>query len=116
MTTPNIEALPGVEVPQLTIVPKPSPAKKPRFKIIEFDNRSGSKSWRVTGIKRDGSRVRENFQEEIKADHRLLELETEYLTGEAKTQTKATKLTDHQIDLAERAFARLGPDAEDEIT
>jgi len=36
---------------------------KPRgiFDVTEFDNRSGSSSWRVTGTKATGERVRKNF-------------------------------------------------------
>ena len=94
---------------------KPKPARAPqvasRFKVQPFDNpRTGSKSWRVTGIKRDGSRVRENYADQKAAQCRQIALETEYLTGHRETALQATKLTDVQIRLAEVAFIRLESD------
>ena len=84
-----------------------------RFKIREYQNpRTGTQSWRVEGIKRDGTRIRENFQEQDGARVRQGELETEYLTGQTETTVKATKLTEEQIRFAENAFARLNADAD----
>lgn len=110
-TAPNIV--------QLTITPKPRSEPREaqwRFSIKEFLNASGTKSWRVAGYKRDGARVRENFAEQLKAEARRIELETEYLQGEAKTEIQATKLTRDQISLAESAFIRLGPGHDAELT
>jgi len=106
----------------LALTPTPTKPKAarielgPRFKIKSFTNSSGSVSWRVDGYKRDGSRVRQNFAEEKKAQTAQLALETEYLQGQVKTEIKATRLTDKQISLAESAFIRLGTEREDEIT
>jgi len=53
---------------------------KQRFKVVPFTNpRTGSISWRVTGRKRDGTRIRENFKDEHSAKCRRVELEAEYL-------------------------------------
>src|SRR6516225_8731735 len=101
---------------QLTIVPK---ARKEiteeeiRFKVKEFTNASNSTSYRVAGYKRDGTRVRENFADKLKAKARQIELETEWLKGEVRTEVQATKLTREQIALAEAAFIRLGGEDQD---
>ena len=86
---------------------------KQRFKVVPFTNpRTGSISWRVTGRKRDGTRVRENFRDEHSAKCRHVELEAEYLKRETETTIRSTKLTDVQLRLAELAFARLDDDAD----
>jgi integrase len=88
-------------------------ATKQRFKILTFTNpRTGSASWRVTGSKRDGYRVRENFVREHDAKCRHIELEAEYLTRETETNLRATSLTDVQIKLSEMSFKRLADDAD----
>lgn len=81
-----------------------------RFRIVPFINAAGSESWRVTGWKRDRTRIRENFAEEARAKCRQLELETEYLTGHRETAIQPTKLSENQIRLAEAAFIRLDAD------
>ncbi len=86
-----------------------------RFKVKEYQNDSGTLSYRVDGYKRDGTRVRENYADKVSATSRRLELETEWLQGEAQTEVQATKLTREQISLAEAAFIRLGPDKEREL-
>ena len=86
--------------------------KTQRFRVLEFVNRSGTKSWRVTGTKRDGARVRENFSEPKAAQVRHLELETEFMLREARVEIRATKLTDSQLRFAEIAFLKLDADAD----
>lgn len=84
---------------------------KNRFKILEYENRAGSISFRVTGIKRDGTRVRDNFKDPEEATLRRVELETEYHSRDPEAAAlRATRLTDAQVHLAERAFARLSDD------
>jgi integrase len=95
---------------------KPKVLVEGHFVIKQFPNASGSQSWRVDGYKRDRTRVRENFAEELRARARANELETEWLKGNTQTEIQATKLTRDQIVLAESAFNRLGPDADDELT
>src|SRR5206468_832401 len=86
---------------------------KQRFKVVLFENpRTGTKSYRVTGTKRDGSRIRENFTDEHSAKCRHLDLEKEWLDRESETGLRATKLTDIQIHIAELAFRRLEHDEE----
>jgi integrase len=93
--------------------PKPAPQHRQRFKIQPFANpRTGTQSWRVTGMKRDGTRVRENFVEQQAAECRQVELTTEWLARQTDTAIRATKLTDTQLRLAESAFARLDADHE----
>ena len=97
----NIVALP---------VRQPAIKAESRFNVIEFQNKSGSKSYRVDGYKRDGSRVRENFAQEPAARCRQNGLETEYLQGHAETAIQATKLTLDQIRLCEASIVQLGDD------
>ncbi len=88
-------------------------ATKQRFKIVPYLNpRTDSTSWRVTGIKRDGTRIRENFPDEHSAKCRHIELEGEYLARQTDTTLRATRLTDVQIHLAELAFSKLSDDAD----
>ena len=86
-----------------------------RFKIIPFINRTGTKSWRVSGIKRDGTRVRENFGDVQAAQCKQVELQTEWLAQRTDTSIRATKLTETQLRLAENAFTRLGIEADHEL-
>jgi hypothetical protein len=98
--------------PELTILPKPKgPSYQEPFRIIPYRRpRTGETSWRVTGHKRNGQRVRKNFTEQKAAEAERLSLTTEYLTGHTTTELQATKLTADQLRLAETAFARLGDD------
>jgi len=88
-------------------------AQKQRFKVLTFTNpRTGSVSWRVTGSKRDGTRIRENFSREHDAKCRHIDLEAEYLSAQTETGLRATTLTDTQIKLAELVFKRLTDDGD----
>ncbi|MGA3268089.1 MAG: tyrosine-type recombinase/integrase [Verrucomicrobiota bacterium] len=78
---------------------------KPRFKVTQFTNASGSQSFRVSGSKRNGERVRENFILPDDASARCAALEAEYRSGQSEMMLRATRLTDSQISLAEKAFA-----------
>jgi integrase len=104
----------AIKIVPLAIQPKP--AKRParvdsRFKIQSFTNpRTGSESWRVTGIKRDGGRVRENHSDAEHAKSRQIELETEYAQGHTETGIKATTLNTEQLRLCEGALVQLGDD------
>ena len=81
---------------------------KPRFKILKFVNpRSGTTSWRVSGIKHNGQRIRENFADPQEAQYRYTELEGDYHAAHGNAALRATRLTEEQIALAEAAFKRL---------
>jgi integrase len=105
LAAPNVIPL---DVPNRNNLPRPG--EKQRFKILPYDNRNGVRSWRVTGSKRDGTRIRENFKEKPAAQCRQIELETEYLRGHAETTIRATKLSAEQIQLCEVAMIKLGDD------
>jgi site-specific recombinase XerD len=94
----------------LVVTPKQKPAEKPfRFKIQEYTNpRTGTASWRVSGIKRDGSRIRQNFSDEAAAVAKRLELECEYRGQQSEKVLRPTKLTEDQLQLAEVAIVKLG--------
>ncbi len=84
---------------------KRQPAPKHRFKLIEFTNpRTGTGSWRVSGIKLDGKRVRENFTSAKEAQSRQIELEGEYLSRHTDPLLRSTRLTETQVAIAEAAF------------
>jgi integrase len=95
----------------LAIEPKARPARrKTRFNITQFQNRTGSQSWRVSGYRLDGSRVRENFSDETAANCRRVELECEFLRQPVEVAVQATKLTPEQLRVCEAACLLLGDD------
>ncbi len=85
-----------------------------RFKVAEYLNPKGTTTFRVASIKRDGTRVRENYQRAASAQVRQIELEMEWLVRQSPTVVRATALSDAQIKTAEAAFARL--DTTEEMT
>lgn len=86
---------------------KANPTLATRFSIQEFTNGSGSLSYRVSGIRRDGTRIRQNYASLDAAQCRQNELELEYLGGHRDVAVRATVLTEEQIRLAEVAFIKL---------
>ena len=87
------------------------PQPRQRFKIVSFTNRGGSESWRVTGIKRTGERIRENYNDANGARCRQTELEVEYLArGSEETALRSTRLSATQARIAEAAFPLLDKD------
>jgi integrase len=110
----------GENVIPLAIQPKtqfaPPVTYREPFRLVPFTNRGGSQSWRVTGAKRDGTRIRENFSDLKRAEARKLELVTEWIAGHSETGLRATKLSNEQLRLAEWAFIRLGPGADAELS
>jgi len=84
---------------------------KSRFNILRFVNpRTDTISWRVSGIKRNGERIRENFADPDEANIRHAALEAEYLATNGVSALRATRLSDEQIGIAEAAFKRLERD------
>ena len=87
-----------------------------RFKILKFVNpRTSTTSWRVSGIKRNGERIRENFADPQEAQYRYTELEGEFHATNGTASLRATRLTDEQVAIAEAGFKRLERD-EDLLT
>ena len=86
-------------------------APKARFKILPYTNpRTGTPSWRVTGTRRNGERIRENFARAEEAQFRHTELEGEFHAANGVAALRATRLTDEQVGIAEAAFKRLEQD------
>ena len=86
---------------------------KARFKIIPFTNpRTNTPSWRVTGTRRNGKRIRENFARAEEAQFRCTELEGEFHAANGVAALRATRLTDEQVGIAEAAFKRLEQDGD----
>lgn len=100
----------------ITVLPKPRPRQAKvvqRFTIMEFIRpRTGEVSWRVTGSKIGGTRIRENFKTEAEARVRQVELENENLQIKSDITIKATRLDDARLQLAEESFRKLGDDWE----
>lgn len=90
--------------------PRRQPAIKKRFNVFPFTNESGTSAFRVTGYKRNGQRVRENFADRISAELRERELNEEHLFSRVEVAVRATKLSVEQVQLAELAFLKLGDD------
>jgi integrase len=82
---------------------------KPRgqFQITEFENPNKSTSWRVTGTKLAGERVRENFKTEAEALGRKQELEIEASNFEPDHRIATTRLTKVEIADAETSLGTL---------
>ena len=88
-------------------------APKARFKILPYTNpRTGTPSWRVTGPRRNGERIREHFVAADEAQYRHTELESEFHAANGVAALRATRLTDEQVGIAEAAFKRLEQDAD----
>ena len=100
----------------IAILPKSRPPQNKvaqRFTILEFIRpRTGEVSWRVTGSKIGGARIRENFKTEAEARVRHAELLSENLQVKSDIAIKATRLDDARLQLAEEAFRKLGDDWE----
>lgn len=79
------------------------PKKIHHFKITEFVNASQTKSWRVTGTKADGTRVRSNFAEKPEAIQAMADLEAEYAGQADAPKAKRTRLTSDELADAEAA-------------
>jgi integrase len=86
---------------------KATPSRE-HFRVLDYDNASGSTSHRVSGYKVDGSRIRENYANEGQAKVRATELNLERLGQSAPLGIKATTLTDAELSIARTAFLRLG--------
>ena len=80
------------------------PRRIERFKVTAFRNLSGSKSWRVSGSKITGERVRENFNEQGAAFDRKAELDSEAAGIQTVRTLQKTSLTAEQIADAESAL------------
>ena len=91
-------------------------APKQRFRILPYTNpRTETASWRVTGTRRNGERIRENFADAPEAQYRHTELEAEFHATNGVAALRATRLTDEQVGIAEAAFKRMERD-EDLLT
>jgi integrase len=85
---------------------KSKSAVRAAFKLSHFTNPSGQTVWRVSGTKRDGSRVRKNYKTEPEAVNAKADLEREDLNLPV-TPMLPTRLSRAQLDDAERAYGEL---------
>jgi site-specific recombinase XerD len=85
----------------------PRKSRSVGFRIVPFDNRAGSRSWRVTGWV-NGKRIRVNFESESKALEHRRQLEADHLTTKPEPEElRATTLSREQLTEAEAAWTRL---------
>lgn len=84
------------------------PRKQQHFKIGEFLNSSGSTSWRVSGTKQDGTRVRQNFSTRAAAVQAMADLEAGYGDTAGLLLTRRTRLSEAQLADAEAAISAAG--------
>ena len=84
------------------------PKKVVFFKLSSFKNRGGTKSWRVTGTKPDGTRVRQNYSDKSEAVQAMSDLETAAAGKVEHRRALRTSLTIEQLTDAEAAVQHLG--------
>jgi len=80
------------------------PKKVQHFKLKPYRNTAGTNSWRITGTKPDGTRIRQNFADKNTAIQKLADLESEIEGHVAVTQTQRTRLIPQEIADAEAAI------------
>ena len=79
------------------------PKKIHHFRLREHRNRTGTTSWRVTGTKSNGIRVRSNYPDKAQAVQAMADLEAEYAGQIEAPKAKRTRLTCEQLADAEAA-------------
>ena len=80
------------------------PKKINHFKLQPFQNAAGSQSWRVTGTRPDGTRIRQNFNNKPEAIQKLADLESD-LAGHVDTsRVQRTRLSSEELADAESAI------------
>ena len=84
------------------------PKKITIFKLKEYRNSSGTLSYRVTGTKPDGTRVRKNFADKADALKEISDLELDVAGSPEKHRSLRTTLTQEQLSDAESAFHQAG--------
>jgi integrase len=84
------------------------PKKVDHFKIQPFKNTAGTQSWRVTGSKADGTRVRKNFSERADAIQEMADLEAEFGGVTVAPKVQRTRLSAEEISDAEAAIRHVG--------
>lgn len=80
------------------------PRKIQHFEIREYANPSGRMSWRVSGNKADGTRVRQNFPSRAEAVQAMADYEAGYDDSGGHLVTRRTRLTEAQLADAEAAI------------
>ena len=84
------------------------PKKVSRFTIREFKNASGNLSFRVSGHKSNGSRVRQNFATRPEAENAKADFESELHGQPTTAKVRRTRLSDDQLSEAEAAIRTVG--------
>ncbi len=84
----------------------PRPRQQLRFRLSRFQNRSGTKTWRVSGTAPDGTRIRKNFTEKADAIQALAELEGSSEEHVPDRRTIATRLSAAEVADAEAALIK----------
>lgn len=82
--------------------------KKKHFELGEFTNPSGLISWRVSGMRADGTRVRRNFPTRTEAVQAMADYEAGYDGADGGLTTRRTRLSEEQLADAEAAITAAG--------
>lgn len=80
------------------------PKKIHHFKVTPYKNTAGTESWRVTGTKPDGTRIRQNFAEKAKAIQTSADLEAEVAGHVEVSKNQRTRLSTEELKYAEAAI------------
>lgn len=99
---------------KLPILHVARPKKLIHFKVTKFKNAtSGTSSWRVTGTKKDGTRVRKNYSNRAEAVQEQADLEVEFAGGQehrkaARTSTPILSIqtVSYEGDFADPGFIK----------
>ncbi len=80
------------------------PKKQVRFVITELKHDTGKMSYRLSGYKRNGDRIRKIYSTRSEAEQERADLESEAAGQTTPTQFKRTRLKDNQLADAEAAI------------
>ena len=80
------------------------PKKIHYFKLKPYKNAAGTESWRVTGTKPDGTRVRQNFLLKAEAIQTLADLEADLVGHTTVSKMQRTRLSAEELGSAEAAI------------
>jgi hypothetical protein len=87
----------------------PRPKKADQFRLTSFPNRSGTRSWKVSGTKVDGTRVRLNFGNKSEAIRERNDLELEAAGHQETHRVLRTSFTAPNLADAEAAAQQATP-------
>lgn len=91
------------------------PKKLIRFKLAPFKNSTGTTSWRVSGTKPTGERVRKNYSDKLEALQAISDLELAAEGTTERRQAIRTSLSHQELADAEAALQRVSSEKLSEV-